>query len=52
MHFFMVITLDIDKPIISIDENGNQDKTKARKTNCDNQITDLSTSFGKFSYRL
>ncbi|XP_029157971.1 MATH and LRR domain-containing protein PFE0570w-like [Nylanderia fulva] len=36
---------DIDKPIISIDENGNQDKTKARKTNCDNQITDLLTSF-------
>lgn len=34
--------------IISIDENGNQNET--RKTNCDNQITDLATSFGKFTH--
>jgi len=48
LHFFTVITLDIDKPIMSMDENGNQGKTEARKTNCVHQITDLPTSFGKF----
>lgn len=37
---------------LNIENNGNQDKTEAEQENCSNENTNLSISFGKFSYLL